>query len=240
MTRSHEELKDLLVPYALGAVPEDEMAEIRAHILTCEECMAEADSFTEAASSLAFAADEEPLPAGFAERVLDRAREGRVSAPAPAPLRARRWRLIEGLSFAALIVAVVALTFNVVDARSDLAYERKVVSALVASDQGLKLSGSEGAAATVVSSGGAALFVAQGLEGVPSDRTYQLWLMDGECAPPAGGDCTVTSAGTFETRDGIALLETSRQLEGVDAAAVTIEPEGGSDAPTSEPLLSSF
>jgi anti-sigma-K factor RskA len=240
MGRSHEELKELLVPYALGAIPQDEMVEIRAHILECEECMAEADSFADVASSLAFAAPPEELPLGFADRVIDLVHEER---PAVAPDRARgwarRWRVFEGLAFAALLIVVGVLSFALIDARRDVDYGRRVVGALLNTDQGLKLEGSGGRAA-VVPADGEALFVAQGLDDVPSDRVYQLWLMRGDCASGGGADCTIVSAGTFEGRDGIALVRTSTPLDGFDDAAVTVEPNGGSDAPTTTPVISSI
>jgi anti-sigma-K factor RskA len=239
MGRSHEELKELLVPYALGAVPEGEMAEIRAHILECEECMAEADSFADLASSLAYAAPSEELPRGFADRVIDLVREERATPAVPHGVsRARRWRWVEGLSFAALLIVIAVLTFSLVDARSDVTFERRVVSALVDSDAGITLDGS-GARATVLPSGDEAVFVAEGLDGAPSNHTYQLWLMHGDCASSTSTDCTVVSAGTFEARDGLAVLHTSRPLQGFENAAVTIEQDGGSDAPTTTPVISS-
>jgi anti-sigma-K factor RskA len=239
MERSHEELKELLVPYALGAVPPEEMAEIRSHILTCEECMAEADSFAEVASTLAVAADEEPVPAGFADRVIDLARDGRSVEPAR-PMRSRRWRLVEALSFAALVLAVAVLGFAVVNARSDAAFERRVAAALVDGD-GLQLTGQEGVGASVVSTGDETVFVAAGLEEVESSETYQLWLMKGDCGSADSADCTIESGGTFEPGDdGVVFHEASQPLDAYDDAAVTIEPEGGSEQPTSDPLISSL
>ncbi|HEY7874945.1 MAG TPA: anti-sigma factor [Actinomycetota bacterium] len=239
MERSHEELKELLVPYALGAIPEDEMAEIRSHILSCEECMAEADGYAETAASLAVAAEPEALPAGFADRVVAKAREGRSTETVSAPARSRRWRVLEGLSFAALLLVVAVLGVAVVNARSDAALERRAVGALV-SDEGMELTGLEGVAARMLPGDDGSVFVAQGLEETASDETYQLWLMRGECAV-SDGDCTIVSAGTFEPDDdGIVIHEAAESLDGYDDAAVTIEPAGGSEQPTSDPLFSSL
>jgi anti-sigma-K factor RskA len=240
MGRSHEELKDLLVPYALGAVPEEEMAEIRAHILECEECMAEADSFADVAGSLAYAAAPEELPRGFADRVIDLVHEERgVNVATAAPRLASRWRLLEALSFAALLLVVGVLSFSLIDARQDVVYDRHVVSVLLDSDEGLKLDGS-GARGAIVASDGDALFVAEGLEDPPSNHDYQLWLMHGDCASSTSSNCTVVSAGTFDGRDGIAIVRTSKPLHGYENAAVTIEPAGGSEAPTTTPVITSI
>ena len=81
------------------------------------------------------------------------------------------------------------------------------------------------------------MFVAEGLDAAPEDHTYQLWLMEGSCADPAAPECEIHSAGTFEPESGIALLRTSRPLKGRVRAAVTVEPDGGSEAPTSTPVI---
>lgn len=243
MGRSHEELKDLIAPYALGAVPADEMVEIRAHILECEECMTEADKFTDAAASLAYAAPPEAPPHGFADRVIDLVHEehgDRASAAAGSTSGRHRWRWIEALSFAALLILTGVLSLSLIDARRDANYDRDVVAALLNNDEGLKLQGA-GGRGTILSSDGDALFVAQGLDDVASDHTYQLWLMQGDCATQSNADlCHVVSAGTFESRHGVAILKTSEPLSGYADAAVTIEPEGGSDAPTTTPVITSF
>ena len=43
MNGSHEEMRELVAAYVLGAVPAEEAPFIRAHISTCDECMAEAE-----------------------------------------------------------------------------------------------------------------------------------------------------------------------------------------------------
>jgi anti-sigma-K factor RskA len=91
----------------------------------------------------------------------------------------------------------------------------------------LKVQG-DGAVGAVVPADEGSVFVVEGLEDIPEDETYQLWLFEGE---------TPVSAGTFEVEDGRAVLETGRSLEGFSGAAVTVEPEGGSRGPTSDPVL---
>ena len=53
----HAEIKELIPAYVLGAVPPEEIPSIRAHILSCDECIAEADRFAETASSLALSVE---------------------------------------------------------------------------------------------------------------------------------------------------------------------------------------
>ena len=49
----HDDVRDLLAVYALGALPIDERDDVRQHIRWCAECCFEALLFTEAAVRLA-------------------------------------------------------------------------------------------------------------------------------------------------------------------------------------------
>src|SRR5687768_9353674 len=105
MSSVHEEIKTLMAAYALGAVPDEEIPPIRAHILSCEECFAEAESYADTLTALSMAATEAPLPAGFADRVLAEA-TGARSAP---PVRKRfRWSPGLALAGAALSLLLIA------------------------------------------------------------------------------------------------------------------------------------
>jgi anti-sigma-K factor RskA len=226
--RSHEELKELIAAYALGAVPEEEIGVIRAHILSCEECMAEADGYVDATGALALGVDPVALPGGFEEGVLARVREDRISH-VPAGRPRRRWRRAPALAAGALVVALFAvLTAGLLDARSDLSQHEGILTALL-HDGGIEVEGS-GAVGRMVPTGDGGVFAVAGLRKAPDAHTYQLWLIE---------DDEPRSAGTFDVREGISILETGHSLEGVDVVAVTIEPGDGSVQPTTDPILSS-
>jgi anti-sigma-K factor RskA len=224
--RGHDELKALIAPYVLGAVPVEEEEEIRAHLLSCEECMSEADEYSAASANLALAVDPKPLPEGFADNVIALVRED--AAPAPVRRPARRWFSIPALGVAALVIVAAVLSGVLVNVMGDLRSERRITAALLRSDA-IRLRGG-GAAAAAVQSGDGALFVARDLPPAPGDDVYQLWFLDGD---------RPVSAGTFEADEGRVVLRTGTSLEGVSGAAVTIEPPGGSEQPTTDPILSS-
>jgi anti-sigma factor RsiW len=220
--RSHDELRSLLGAYALGSVAVEEEAAVRAHLRTCDECRAEADSLTAVVPALAFAVGEEPLPAGFTERLMSQI------AVAPPPPARRSWSILPALAVGAAVIAIVVLAALVVDLRSDLNLQREVAQGLL-SDEARTMSGG-GAEAAVVPTDDGSVLVARGLSAAPEGRTYQLWFID-EGGPESGG--------TFDVEDGFATLESDRSLEGVVAVAVTLEPAGGSRRPTTTPLMSS-
>jgi anti-sigma-K factor RskA len=223
----HEELKALIAPYVLGAVPLEEEEEIRAHLMSCEECMREADEYSAASANLALASEPKPLPEGFADKVIALVKE-ETPAPAATKRPARRWFSLPAFGIAAVVLVVAVLSGVLVNVTGDLREERRITAALLRADA-IRLEGG-GAAAAVVQETGAALFVARDLPRAPGDDIYQLWFLGGE---------EPVSAGTFEASEGRVVIRTGLSLEGVVGAAVTIEPPGGSDQPTSDPVLSS-
>jgi anti-sigma-K factor RskA len=69
----------------------------------------------------------------------------------------------------------------------------------------------------------AAVILARGLPTLKGGKVYQVWVITGE---------SPTSQGVFQT--GGAML--MKGVTKVDSVAVTIEPEGGSKKPTTEPI----
>ena len=222
--QTHDEIRSLLPAYALGAVSAEELRTIRDHILGCDECMAEADSYGVAADGLALSVEETALPPGFADAVL-----AKVAHPQPAPARPAWNRWLAALAATSVLV-IAALTAALFDVRDDLDRQQRALAQILRDDSGMTLAGVEGAAARMVPTPDGGLFAAAGLEEAPEGRTYQLWVID---------DDGPHDAGTFEVDDGSVLLEVDRSLGTAEAVAVTIEPDGGSAQPTSEPILSS-
>jgi anti-sigma-K factor RskA len=86
------------------------------------------------------------------------------------------------------------------------------------------------ASAELEVSDGAATLVARHLPPPPDGRAYMVWTV------PPGGDPEPTNALFTPRSDGSAEAAIPL-LDGVNAVLVNTEPSGGSDAPTSEPIL---
>ncbi|MBA2312845.1 MAG: anti-sigma factor [Actinobacteria bacterium] len=237
MDNRHEDIRPLVGAYVIGAVPQDEMPALRSHILTCDDCMAEAEGLSDVVSLLTLSVAPVTPPAGFHDRVLARVTADRPpsDAAAPAPKRSR----LNRFSYAAVALCVILLTVFVVDSRRGPVGDEATVDLVLQTDGGLDLSGRGDAVAKLVASeDGGAIFGARGLDMAPAGRTYQLWLMDGDCASPTSPTCTITSAGTFQAgADGTAVLRTPRSIAGVERTAITLEPQGGSSKPTTALLI---
>ena len=86
--------------------------------------------------------------------------------------------------------------------------------------------------AIYVRNSGTLVFLASNMPAVPPQKTYQLWLIPTRGAP--------ISAGLFKPSPrGTAAVIKPPLPAGVEAKtfAITIEPESGSSAPTSQPIM---
>jgi anti-sigma-K factor RskA len=183
------------------------------------------------AAGLAELVEPVPLPEGFEETILTKVRAERPETSAP---RERRWwrarrPLIAGA--AAVLVGVLGFTtVSYVGSRARQRQYQETVAALVHDPDAFTLTGAGGAEAVLASTSTGSVLVAVDLGEAPAGRDYQLWLMK---------DGTPSSAGTFDVSDSVVIIEYDDPISGYDGAAVTVEPDGGSDAPTTDPVLSS-
>ena len=202
---------------------------MRAHLTSCDECRAEADELSKTAESLALSVEPVDPPAGFARSILDRVADERAEAATPGPAMRSRRPLLAFLAAGMAVLAVV-LGAIALDAREDADANQRVATALLEGTEGMEMRGEAGVEAKVVPGEDGAVFVATGLDALPDDRTYQLWFLK---------DGSMVSAGVFDVSDGVAVLRTPRSPNGFEAAAVTVEPTGGSRQPTTDPVIDS-
>jgi len=146
--------------------------------------------------------------------------------PVPAALRRRTWLGLPRfapIAIAALLLIGVAIGIGVTQLGGS---GERTVQAQVLD----KARAPHASAEVEVSSDGATL-VAHGLPAPPSGRVYQVWLKRAGHAPEP------TSALFTPRRDGTATATVPGSLSGVDQMLVTDEPSGGSQQPTTSPLL---
>jgi len=86
-------------------------------------------------------------------------------------------------------------------------------------------SGGEG---TIIVSGDQAIFQATDVKALPSDRTYQLWIINAKGA---------RSVGVLGRGDSGNILQFVEGVKNTDQIGLTVEPAGGSDQPTTKPVL---
>ena len=215
------DLHDLTAGYALDALDPDERARYEEHLASCERCRDELQGFWQVAGALGRAAGGPTPPASLRERILEQARDER---PNVVPLRRRIAMPV--LASAAAVAAVVAVALGIwsLDLSRDLDDANSVLAVL--SDPNARVhETADGEANLVVTPTGRAALVVRMLAPAPAGKDYEIWVFE---------DGVPQRAGLFE-RPGVTML--SRKVEPGQTVAVTLEPEGGVDAPTSDPLF---
>jgi anti-sigma-K factor RskA len=134
-----------------------------------------------------------------------------ASATPPPSLKGRVLADVAALHAARSADAAIAAVLSAADAR--------IASAAT----------SAGGTATVVASrrGAAAVFTSSGLPVLPPSSVYELWFIGSAGVRPAG----LVPAG------GATVPVLASGLSGDDAVGVTVEPAGGTNAPTTTPIV---
>lgn len=231
------ELHMLTGAYALGAVDDLEAARMREMLRTSPEASAEVRSFTETAALLGSAEAVEP-PAAMRASVLAAVRETRQVPPVVVPAARRRAaRSARWLSVAAAGLLVLTLGSGVAawqfreDASQVTAANEAMTDVLTDPDRQVLDADLAGGHATMVVSGDRVVLLGADVAAPPEGKGYQLWMI------PDGEDAAPIPAGMLSaTGDGGYWGETTGYQPG-QALAVTVEPEAGSPAPTSDPLF---
>lgn len=223
----HQEFADSLGAYVLGALPEDEAARLQDHLRGCRECRAQFEWLRVAADALPASVPAVEPPPELRSRVMETVRSeaellraaGEGADRPPARHRTVRW---PGLSLgllrpaAALAVAAAVIAVAVVVATGGSPLTRRIV----VQTRGV-------GTASLIIRGTEARLLVQGFRRPPAGHVDELWVKHGRAAPEP--------AGTFVLRSGTVQLE--RPVRPGDLVLVTVEPGGGTPAPTTEPFL---
>ncbi|WP_328997945.1 anti-sigma factor [Kribbella sp. NBC_00709] len=214
-------------PYALDALPEDERIRFEEHLTVCTFCSTEVDELREAAVKLATQVATPPPPRLKADvmAAISDVRQGR------SPVTERPGRQFSRRSMLALAAASLAavtaggVAIDQYRDKTDAIQANDRVAAVLAQPDArtVRSQVTGGGDATVVASnrGDAAVVVLHNLRKLPSNKTWQLWLIDTNQTPHsigvAAGDLTKIVNGG---------------ITGKVAFGLTVEPEGGSARPT--------
>jgi anti-sigma-K factor RskA len=231
----HGRWDDTLAAYLLGALPDAEVAEFEGHLAGCERCRDETASLRVAVDVLAVAVPPVSPPGDLKARIMNvvESEAELLQAAGSEPDRAapRRRRGLRKLfprpvitaaaaaaALAVGVVAGIAIVGNDDGGAGQRTLAARVTDPLAATT----------ARASLVVDGSKAKLVVRGMPAPESGRIYQVWLKrTGNAAVPAGA--------TFMLRSGDVAIP--RAVRDGDQVLVTSEPEGGSPAPTRQPIV---
>ncbi|MBF0671977.1 MAG: anti-sigma factor [Salinibacterium sp.] len=254
--------EELAAAYALGALSAEERAEYEAWLLETPDATAEASAYADVASSLALAAEPVEPSADLRASILAQVAmtpqlpAAPVSSASPEPIEssdpvaaaptraeqraASRWSRGAVFLVAAAASVLLFVGGGVVGSliaqgqRNDFAIEQATALAELqaAADAQQAVTEMEGGGqVTLIWSAEQArsAIMVDAMPPAPEGKTYQLWyIRAGDPIPDA----------TFEAADeGKTWRVLDGAMTGGDAVGVTLEPEGGSQEPSSAPLV---
>ena len=233
------DIHQLAAAYALDAVDERERAEFEAHYPTCALCRPEVTGFRETLSQVA-AASATPPPASLKASVMAEIGTTRQLSPLlPASVtdldafRQRKARIVRAMTIAAAVILVGAGAFLVGRrSHSDDGYAAAAAEIISRPDtRMIDLRGTGGGTFKVAWSPSAdrAVVIGNGLAAPSAGKAYELWQIDA-----AGPHALrlLDKAGGGQVRRVIDVSGSTTKW------AVTVEPDGGVDAPTGDAIFS--
>ena len=235
----HEAFAELAAAFALDALDDVDAARFRTHLATCEQCWGLVAEYRAVTRLLPETLAERSASPGLRHRILEAAQAERAGSvrPTHAAARARPRRMpVWLLPLAALLVLTALagyrsfqLQAQLEDQRTTLRLQEQVLAAVAAGARTWPLTGTEQApqaSGVLVQAPGEPrpLLLVRSLPDLPPDRAYQVWVISGGTPFEAG----LLSPG----RDGVQVARLDRPAGNADTVALTIEPAGGSRAPT--------
>jgi anti-sigma-K factor RskA len=256
---------DSVAVLALGALPPVEANDVAAHVRTCAECRALYRDLRGAADLVGYAAElapgrlDEHTAARMKSRVMRavRGENGTASPttiPTAGPATARRPRT----AWYATLAAAAAVALAVITGLDNLALRSRdaarIASLEAQTSAQARLAAQERARARaldarlaevlapnskhfsvpggeVVASRGKLVIALQHLPALPAGKVYQAWTL------PRGAKTVAPSVTFSPDARGTALVELPEAAASTAAVAVSVEPAGGSKAPTSKPTF---
>lgn len=237
---SFDSFTENIPAYVLGALGWAEASALKAHLETCQVCQAELARYQQISDGLATALPLHIPPRSVRGKLLASLEETKT------PARAKiRWGFRQ---FATGVIALVLISTNLIaflqirDLRqqhmrlADQIEQQHTILGMLATNTEIHSVNGDGFSGQLLldREKNLAYLLTWNLPPPPPGQVYQIWLID-----PNGEE---TAAALFRPELDrpftSAALVTSRTFVEFVGIKVTIEPSGGSEAPTGEPILS--
>jgi len=227
------DLHELVAPYALDALDDDERERFERHLAGCKRCQTQLGELQEAVVALAFVAEGPDPPSSLRGRILASARADGKAQVLPFPRRRWVFPAVAGIAAAAACVAIglgiwaASLSSSLDRERSAKASYARALELLGGGAQVKALNESEGA---LLVRGREAALVVCGLSSAPSGKAYEAWVIQERTPRPAG---------LFHGGSGCVPFLIEGEVPVGAIVAVTLERKGGVQKPTGRILVQS-
>lgn len=220
--------------YVLRAMPDDEAEAFRYHLGDCDECAETVQELEFVSHALLSGVPQLTAPSQICERVMATVRaESQLLQAAGAGLdrgersRSRKGRFslrpLPSIAIAAVLLALGLATGTLLSGGDDAAHSRTIAARSVP----------PGATAEMRTGSEAARLVVSGMPAPTRGRIYEVWLDHRNDRQPA----QPTKALFSVNKDGEASVDVPGKLNDVSKVLVTSEPQGGSEVPTRQPVI---
>jgi anti-sigma-K factor RskA len=228
----HMPWEDEHAAYLLDALDGRERAEFEAHLAGCDRCRAELRWLQPAVDVLPASVEQIEPPAELRNRILGAIEADAAQARAQAnrrPARQPFWSRISSRAALIGIAAVVALAVGIAGGyalRGDSENSQAVATTVPVEPTAPSIR----AAANIVHHDDTYTLDVSHIPELRAGNVYQVWMRNGKALQP--------SILFVPSRDGTAKLVLPTQTGAADEMLITREPTGGSQEPTSAPLVS--
>jgi anti-sigma-K factor RskA len=232
--------RENLAAYALGALDEGEIPALEEHLQTCVSCREDLAAFRALGDGLLAALPPRQPPADLRRHLQERLSPRQESSPSK-----RKWSLGQIALGAALVLLLGITLFSVLQVQTLQRQQAALASqinngqtalAMLAypSTRSLPLSGGNIAGNLLVDPDrNVAALIVWKLPTLPADQSYQVWLIDPQGKRTNGGTFRSEPEQPFTT---VSIFAPSA-FSNYSGIGVTVEPAGGSTAPTGRNVL---
>lgn len=216
----HNRWSEDLAAYMLGALEDDEAAELERHLEGCKRCEEEMRWLEPAVQVLPESVDRHEPPRALREALMGEVRgDVREAQARSGATRSRRWLLKPAMGFAALALLVAGVGgYEVGNGGSGGSSGASTVERQVG-----------GIDVKMVREGDSGTLELSGVHQLPPNKVLEAWV-------EREGQVEAVPALFVPDRNGQAETRIA-DMNGVKVVMVTEEPQGGSESPTAEPII---
>jgi len=218
-----EHVTELISAYTLGILENDEVKQVTSHLRTCDECRVELAIYESLVGQLGFAAPDEEPSAGLHDRLKVRI----VNAP-PAT-QAKQGNVVQ---FPWQVFAAAAIFVLVIGGFLISRFLNTPNTTIVVDLEGTEDAPDAWGNVEIDTSNDSAVLTVASMPKLSENEQYQLWLISAEGDRDSGAVFSVAEDGTATINFNLPV-----EVGSFDMIGVTVEPAGGSPAPTGAKVL---